>query len=351
MQRIKINIESGSSLIITGGDLNDLRSLLPSGSRIFIITDTNVRGLYGDRFPAADVLTVQPGEESKTLTVIGDLCARLLEAGADRTAFILGFGGGVVCDIAGLVASVYMRGLRHGFVSTTLLSQVDASTGGKTGVNLGAYKNIIGTFRQPEFVLCDHKVLSTLSDEEFQSGVGELIKNAIIRDRDLFFDISTALDRIYDRDPLILEELIYRAVKIKAAIVRHDPLEKGIRRLLNFGHTFGHVLERAYNLPHGIAVMEGMLIASRLSVWSNELPMSEMRIFEMVLEQAGFPGEHVLPGNTVSMISKDKKSQRGFVSFVLLRSVGKAVIRKLPVSEIEAFVSFYSEDKKEIKQK
>lgn len=351
MQRIKINIDSGSSLIITGGDLNDLHALLPSGSRIFIITDTNVRGLYGDRFPAADVLTVQPGEESKTLAVIGDLCTRLLEAGADRSAFILGFGGGVVCDIAGMVASVYMRGLRHGFVSTTLLSQVDASTGGKTGVNLGAYKNIIGTFRQPEFVLCDHKVLSTLPDEEFQSGVGELIKNAIIRDRDLFFDISSALDRIYDRDPLILENMIYRAVKIKADIVRRDPLEKGMRRLLNFGHTFGHVLERTYNLPHGIAVMEGMLIASRLSVWSNELPLSELRIFEMVLEQAGFPGEHVLPVNAVSMISKDKKSQRGSVSFVLLRSVGKAVIRKLPVSEIGAFVSFYSEDQKEIKQK
>jgi 3-dehydroquinate synthase len=351
MQRLKINTNSGRSLIITGGDLNDLPAFLPSDSRIFIITDTNVRGFYGDRFPAAEVLTVQPGEESKTLTVIGDLCSRLIEAGADRSAFILGFGGGVVCDLAGMVASVYMRGVRHGFVSTTLLSQVDASTGGKTGVNLGAYKNIIGTFRQPEFVLCDHRVLSTLPDEEFQSGVGELIKNAIIRNRDLFFDISSALDSIYDRDPLILEDLIYRAVKIKAGIVRHDPLEKGMRRLLNFGHTFGHVLETAYNLPHGIAVMEGMLIASRLSVWSNELPVAELRIFEKVLEKAGFSEEHVLPDNAVSMISKDKKSQGGSVSFVLLRSVGKAVIRKLPVSEIEAFVSFYREDKKEIKQK
>jgi 3-dehydroquinate synthase len=351
MQRIKINIDSISSLIITGGDLHDLQKLLPSGIRIFIITDTNVRRIYGDRFPAGVVLTVQPGEESKTLTVIGDLCTRLLEAGADRSAFILGFGGGVVCDIAGMVASVYMRGVRHGFVSTTLLSQVDASTGGKTGVNLGAYKNIIGTFRQPEFVLCDHRLLSTLPADEFQSGVGELIKNAIIRDRDLFFDISSSLDRIYDRDPLVLEDLIYRAVKIKAGIVRHDPLEKGMRRLLNFGHTFGHVLETAYHLHHGIAVMEGMLIASRLSVWMNELPLAELRIFEKVLDQAGFPGEHTLPGNTVSMISKDKKSQHGSASFVLLRSLGKAVIRKLPVPEIDAFVSYYSEDRMEVKQK
>ena len=351
MKRLKINIDSVSSLIITGGDLSDLHSLLPSGSRVFIITDTNVRGLYGDRFPAAEVLTVQPGEESKSLTVVGDLCTRLLEAGADRSAFIVGFGGGVVCDIAGLVASVYMRGVRHGFVSTTLLAQVDASTGGKTGVNLGAYKNIIGTFRQPEFVLCDHRLLSTLPDEEFQSGLGELIKNAIIRDRDLFFDIASALGRIYDRDPVILEDLIYRAVRIKADIVRHDPLEKGIRRLLNFGHTFGHVLERTYNLPHGIAVMEGMLIASRLSVWANELPLPELRIFEKVLEQAGFQGEHAIPGHAVSMISRDKKSRQGTVSFVLLRSVGKAVIRKLPVTEIEAFINYYSQDNNEIKKK
>jgi 3-dehydroquinate synthase len=350
MQRLKINTDSGSSQIITGGDLDDLRALLPKGSRIFIITDTNVRRLYGDRFPAAEVLTVKPGEGSKTLTVIEDLCTRLLEAGADRSSFILGFGGGVVCDIAGMVASVYMRGVRHGFVSTTLLSQVDASTGGKTGVNLGAYKNIIGTFRHPEFVLCDHKMLSTLSDEEFRSGVGELIKSAVIRDRDLFFDISSSLGAVFDRDPVILEDLIYRAVRIKAAIVRHDPLEKGVRRLLNFGHTFGHVLERAYSLPHGIAVMEGMLIASGLSVWANELPLSELRIFEKVLDEAGFPGEHLLPDSTASMISRDKKSQDGSVSFVLLRTLGKAVVRKLPLTEIEAFISYYKEVSKDINQ-
>ena len=138
------------------------------------------------------VLETEPGEKSKTLAVAGDLCRRLLEAGADRSSFILGFGGGVVCDIAGLVASVYMRGVRHAFVSTTLLSQVDASIGGKTGVNLGDYKNIIGTFRQPEFVLCDHSMLSTLPEEEFRSGMGELINMPSYSDRNLFFDIAAS---------------------------------------------------------------------------------------------------------------------------------------------------------------
>ena len=351
MHLIKINTRSGRSRVIAGGDLNDLSAILPSECRLFIITDTNVRGLYGERFPAAEVLTIQPGEESKTLMVIGDLCRKLLESGADRSSFILGFGGGVVCDIAGMVASVYMRGVRHGFVSTTLLSQVDASIGGKTGVNLGAYKNIIGTFRQPEFVLCDHKLLSTLTDDEFQSGMGELIKHAAICDRDLFFDISTSLEKIYDRDPDVLEDLIYRAVRIKADIVRRDPLEKGIRRLLNFGHTFGHVLETSYGLPHGIAVMEGMLIASELSVWSREMPLAEMRIFEKVIEKSGLQEGHQLPVNVLGMISRDKKSEGGDINFVLLRSVGKAVIRKLPVIEIEAFINYYREEKKEANQK
>jgi 3-dehydroquinate synthase len=342
MHRIKIRTPQGRSLLIMGGDLNDLPDLLPEG-RLFIITDTNVRGLYGDRFPEAEVLTIQPGEESKNLSVAGDICRKLLETGAERSSFILGFGGGVVCDIAGLVASVFMRGVRHGFVSTTLLSQVDASIGGKTGVNIGQWKNMIGTFRQPEFVLCDHNMLSTLSDDEFQSGMGELIKHALIGDREMFCDISGSLDRLYERDPVMLEDMIFRAVKIKARIVARDPYEKNARRVLNFGHTFGHVLETYYSIPHGIAVMEGMLIAAGLSVWAGELPASELHMIQKALEMAGLTSKHELPPNVISLISKDKKGEVGSINFVLLRSAGRAVIRKLPLDEIETFVKFYRE--------
>lgn len=345
MHRIKVNTSSGKSLLITGGSLGDLPELLPSGG-IFVITDSNVRALYGNLFPPAEVLTLQPGEESKSITVIGDLCRELLDAGADRSSFILGFGGGVVCDIAGMVASLYMRGVRHAFVSTTLLSQVDASTGGKTGVNLGVYKNMIGTFRQPEFVLCDHSLLSTLPEVEFLSGFGELLKHAVIADRSLFFDISASLPGIFEHDSRVLEEMIYRAVKIKARIVRHDPLEKDERRLLNFGHTFGHVLETAYHLPHGIAVMEGMLIASELSVWNGDMPFTDARLVESLIEKAGVVNEHLLPDNIISLIAKDKKSDAGYINMVLLQSIGKAVVRKLRVSDLESFVTFYRERKK-----
>jgi 3-dehydroquinate synthase len=344
MENIRINTVNGRSLVIMGGDLKTVGDLIP-GKGVFIITDTIVKKLYGSTFPAGEVLETEPGEKSKTLTVAGDLCRRLLETGADRSSFILGFGGGVVCDLAGLVASVYMRGVRHAFVSTTLLSQVDASIGGKTGVNLGDYKNIIGTFRQPEFVLCDHRMLSTLPAEEYRSGMGELIKHAVIRDRNLFFDIAASLDRIFERDPSTIGDFIARAVKIKAAVVRRDPLEKGIRRILNFGHTFGHVLETYYRIPHGVAVTQGMLIAAELSVWIGELPHAEFRMLEVALAETGMKSDYELPPNVVSLVSKDKKNISGSLNVVLLRSVGRAFVRNISLTELISFVEYYRESK------
>lgn len=349
MQNIRINTAEGRSLLVMGGDMDDIRPLLPAGD-LFIITDTNVRRLYGSAFPAGEVFETEPGEKSKTLTVAGDLCRRLLEAGADRSSFILGIGGGVVCDLAGMVASVYMRGVRHAFVSTTLLSQVDASIGGKTGVNLGEYKNIIGTFRQPEFVLCDYSMLSTLSDEEFRSGMGELVKHALIRDRNLFFDITASIERLLERDPSMLGGFIERAVKIKSAVVRRDPLEKGARRILNFGHTFGHVIETYHGIPHGVAVAQGMLIAAELSLWVGEMPHAEMRMLEVAMEEMGMTHDYELPANVVSLMSKDKKSESGSLNFVLLRTVGKAVVRRISLTELEAFVNYYREKKSAVNQ-
>lgn len=344
MHRIKIKTPQGSSLLMMNGDISEVASLLPS-SGVFIITDTNVRQYYGGIFPASTVLETEPGERSKSLETAGDLCLRLLDAGADRSSFIIGFGGGVVCDLAGLVASIFMRGVRHGFVSTTLLSQVDASIGGKTGVNLGEYKNIIGTFRQPEFVLCDHHMLSTLPDEEFMSGMGELMKHAVISDRNLFYDISSSVDRIFERDPVILAPFIERAVRIKAAVVSRDPFEKGPRRILNFGHTFGHVLETYYRIPHGMAVVEGMHIAAELSVWTGDMSHSEFRMLEGVMEKTGMTEEHELPPGIISLIAKDKKSESGAINMVLLRSVGKAIVKRMNKSDLEDFVQYYRDSK------
>jgi 3-dehydroquinate synthase len=341
MNRIRINSGEGRSNLFLGGTVEDIRPMLPEDG-LYIITDTNVMKMYGRSFPPGKVFVIEAGEKSKTLGVVEDLCARLLEAGADRSSFLLGFGGGVVCDVTGLVASVYMRGVRHAFVSTTLLSQVDASIGGKTGVNLGEYKNLIGTFRQPEFVLCDHTMLQTLPDDEFLSGMSELLKHAVIRDRTLFFDITAAAGQLQARDTQLMGNFILRGVKIKAGVVRRDPLEKGVRRILNFGHTFGHVIETHYRIPHGLAVAQGMIIAAGLSVWKGEMPLSELRLLEVTMEKTGLQTAYPLPAGVVNMISKDKKSESGSVNFVLLRSVGRAIVRKLPITQLQEFVDYYN---------
>jgi len=272
------------------------------------------------------------------MSVVEELCRLLIGAGADRSSFILGFGGGVVCDIAGVVASVYMRGVRHGFVSTTLLSQVDASIGGKNGVNLGMFKNIIGTFKQPEFVICDQTMLSTLSDEEYLSGIGELLKHGLIRDKGLFFDLSDNLNLLLDRDPVYLENVILRSVKVKADIVRRDPHEKGLRMLLNFGHTFGHPIEMTSGLLHGIAVMKGMILAAELSVWTGELSVIEFNLMTKVLSRLGITAEQDLTSNMLELVARDKKSSTGYVNAVVLRSIGKAIIRRISLSEIDHFL-------------
>ena len=342
MNQLRINSAGERSILLMGGTMDDIRGLLPQKG-LFIITDTNVSRLWGHLFPAGEVLVIEAGERSKTLQTVGDLCRKMLLAGADRSSFILGFGGGVVCDIAGLTASLFMRGVRHAFVSTTLLSQVDASIGGKTGVNLDDYKNMIGTFRHPEFVLCDYSMLSTLPETEFRSGLGEVYKHAAIRDRTLFFDLTANAESLASRDPQVMGDIILRAVKIKAAVVRRDPLENGVRKVLNFGHTFGHVLETQYSLPHGIAVAQGMILAAELSAWKGEMQLSELRILKSALDKAGLLPELQMPANIVSRIARDKKGESGSVNFVLLRSVGRAIIRRLPLTEIQEFVNYFND--------
>lgn len=342
MKRIRINSPEGESLVFFGGTVDDVITLLPKRG-LFIITDRNVKKLYAKQFPPGEVIAIEPGEKSKRVRVVEEICSKMLEAGADRSSFILGFGGGVVCDIAGMVASVYMRGVRHAFISTTLLSQVDASIGGKTGVNLGEYKNIIGTFRQPEFVLCDHAMLKTLPEAEIRSGLGELFKHALIRDRKLFFDISASAGQIIAGNRAVAGDLILRAVRIKAEVVRGDPLEKGMRRILNFGHTFGHVIEIHFGIPHGVAVANGMAIAAELSVWKGEMACSELSLLQTALGKAGLLNSHKLPADVVSMISRDKKRESDRVNFVLLRSIGKTIIRRISTTELQTFVNYYNE--------
>jgi 3-dehydroquinate synthase len=337
MRRIDFHIEAGDSRIIVGESLSNVQSYIPEG-KLFIITDVNVRKLYGGSFPKGVTFEIPSGEKSKCLSVVEDLCLRLAEAGADRHSFILGIGGGVVCDITGLVASLYMRGVRHGFVSTTLLSQVDASVGGKTGVNAGKLKNNIGTFKLPEFVICDVTMLATLSNEEFISGLGELIKSAVIADRDLFFMIREKSEKLLTRDTDLMEELVYKSLLIKTKIVSHDFKESGERRLLNFGHTLGHPLEMINKVPHGIAVMQGMILAGLWSVRNGILPETDFLELKSLISSFGVPLITDMPQGYQQLVSGDKKKTGDYLHFVCLTELGGARSEEVTLNALFEFL-------------
>ena len=217
----RISGTTGTSTILIGEQLQNLAAHLPDRKPI-IITDSNVGRLYAKNFPPAPVITLEPGEPSKSLTTIDKIYDRLLDLEADRSGFIVGIGGGVVCDIAGFVASTYMRGLRFGYVATSLLAQVDASVGGKNGVNYRGYKNLVGTFNQPEFVICDPHLLKTLPEKEVLCGLAEVVKHALIKDPALLVFLEQNGDGIRSLAADVIERLVSDSVAIKSAVVNQD---------------------------------------------------------------------------------------------------------------------------------
>ena len=252
----------------------------------------------------------------------------------------MGIGGGVVCDLTGFAASIYMRGLSFGLVATTLLSQVDASVGGKNGVNFQGYKNLVGCFHQPDFVLCDYSLLHTLPKTEIVSGLAEMVKHGLIASREHWDDINksrSALDSLHART---LERLLTASISIKAGIVEQDEHEAGARRILNFGHTLGHAIEKVYRLPHGKAVSLGMIIANRLSVIQGILPEEEAKTIENCMKELGIPVHRELDyRGLLDAIMKDKKKEADRIHVVLLKEIGKAIVKSLPVSELRKLVT------------
>ena len=342
MKRIIIETPGSVSAILVGARWEAVDKLLPEKG-VAIITDNNLHRIYGDRFPAFPVIRIKPGEESKQLCLIEKLTGDLLRKGIDRSGFLLGIGGGVVCDITGFLASVFMRGIRCGYVSTSLLAQVDASTGGKTGVNLGMVKNIIGTFRQPEFVICDAAMLRTLPWDEYFSGLAELIKTGLIGDKTIIEDLENNYPAIIKRERVLLSDLVYRSVRFKASVVAKDEKEAGLRRVLNFGHTFGHAIELSEGISHGFAVAAGMEIATLFSYKKNFITKKDCNRITDLLRKYNFTGKFTIPAGKVrELILHDKKKAGDEINFVFLKGIGKPSVMKVPVSEI---VDFYKQCK------
>jgi 3-dehydroquinate synthase len=338
LEKILITTPDSFSAILVGARWEAVVKLLPE-SNVAIVTDNNVYKIYGNYFPRFPVLKIRPGEESKQLKVIESLAKDLLKARIDRSGFILGVGGGVVCDLTGFLASVFMRGIRCGYVSTSLLSQVDASTGGKNGVNLGEIKNIIGNIRQPEFVICDTTMLRTLPEDEYLSGLAELIKTGIIGNPAIIDILEKNQAEIIRRDKSLLTELVSLSVKYKASVVSSDEKETGLRRVLNFGHTFGHAIELHESVKHGFAVASGIEVATYFSKEKGYLKVKECDRIVNILKKYNLLRKHkISAGSIKNLILHDKKKEGNEIYFVFIKGLGKPAVEKLRVEEV---INFY----------
>ena len=336
MQSFTISGGSGRSQILIGQRLEALPEYVPLEGSI-IVTDETVSRIYGARFPRAPVITVGCGEEIKTLETASGIYRELIRLEADRTSFLIGIGGGVVCDITGFVASTYLRGLRFGFAATTLLAQVDASVGGKNGVNLDGFKNMIGLFNQPEVVLCDPGLLPSLDPADIGCGMAEIVKHGAISDADLFRYLEGHAREALELNPEVIERLVTDSVLIKSSIVNRDEREGGERRKLNFGHTFGHAVEKTLGSPHGEAVSIGMVLAGLLSVRRGLLAEAELQRLVSLLESLELP-THIstAPEPMLEALGKDKKREGEYIRFVLLKAIGEAVVESIPLQEIRS---------------
>ena len=325
-------------VVVERGAIGSLNDHLPVGSgKLFVITTEDVWALHGEKLQAAlgdrehAVLLFPGGEERKRLSEVERLAEQMVEAGGDRSSVVITFGGGIVDDVAGFVAASFMRGIPVIQIPTTLLAQVDAGIGGKTGVNLVAGKNLVGAFHQPLAVLIDPDVLGTLPEREYRAGLYEALKTGIIRSEALFRLMVEHREEVLGLVPEVVVEMIARSVAIKAEVVSADEREGDLRRILNFGHTLGHALEAetGYSrLLHGEAVAFGMRAAAHLARLRGELsPGDEERIVEAIMAYGPIPPLGDLrPEPLVGRLRSDKKTIQGTVHFVLPVRIGEVKV-------------------------
>jgi 3-dehydroquinate synthase len=343
MINLKVELGDRSYPIFIGEEilpeLGEMCGLYNLGQKVVVITDKRVERLYGDQMfsalqkevAALEVASIPAGERSKSVKTAERIITRMLEIGCDRQSTVVGFGGGVVGDLAGFVASIFKRGVHLVQVPTTLLAQVDASIGGKTAVNHPLGKNLIGTFYQPNLVWMDLALLRSLPKREMVCGLGEVVKYAVIRDPQLFDLLEQELDKILSRDTSLLQEIVRRCCEIKANIVSEDERENGGRIILNFGHTVGHALEAALGykrLAHGEAVLLGMLVESKIALDLKLIgPPSFTRIAKLI-RRFDLPRISGLTRNQdlIGYMKQDKKAIDDRLRFVLPKSVGEVTI-------------------------
>ena len=336
-QTLPISHPAGAYNVLIGENLlPDLIKLAHIEGPFAVVTDTNVGPLHADKIEGAlTIITVPAGEEFKTLDTVHDIYDQLFAAGLDRKGTLVALGGGVVGDMTGFVAASYMRGIDFVQCPTTLLSMVDASVGGKTGVDMPQGKNLVGAFKQPSAVLADLSTLKTLSPAEFASGMAEVVKHGLLANEDLLQRLEIGDWRLSpDNQSLItnLQSLVTDAIQGKRDVVQEDPFEHGIRATLNLGHTFGHAIEQVsgYAIRHGEGVAMGMVAAANLSTRLEECAPALQHRIEAILDNVGLPTR--IPKNLsidemYHYMGSDKKKAAGVLRFVLIHDVGDAFVQ------------------------
>ena len=356
MQTIRVETPSAKYDVMAGSGL--LSSLAPRIERIvsklprrvFVLTSASIWALWGENFLASFAeapvaLFLEPGEKFKTLASVEKLARQMARAGADRGSLLIAFGGGIVGDVGGFLAAMYMRGIPYIQVPTTLLAQVDSSVGGKTGVNLPEGKNLVGAFHHPLAVFADIGVLATLPDRELRAGLMESVKAGIIRDRALTRFMEEHAEEVLGRDPKALEKVIAASIRMKAGVVHLDERESGLRMILNFGHTVGHALEQATGyktLLHGEAVGWGMVAALHLARERGTISRGQFSRLEKLIYLYGpLPALKLRTARVVAASGGDKKNVGGVRRFVLPVGIGDAgVVEDVAPAELEAAVGY-----------
>ncbi len=324
--------------IVERGSIARLPEFIPPrAGKIFVVTTADVWKLYAAAAEQAlagrphQVLFFPGGEPRKKMAEVEALAEQMVEGGGDRSSIVVAFGGGIVTDVAGFLAAIFMRGIPVIQIPTTLLAQVDAAVGGKTGVNLVAGKNLVGSFHQPLVVLIDPAVLHTLPEREYRAGLYEIIKCGVIRDAELFRELAEHSREVFAQDPATVDRIIAAAVRIKAEVVTADEREGDLRRILNFGHTVGHALEAETQYArflHGEAVAFGMLVATALAEAVSGLPVTDAAQIHTVVRQYGPipPLDGITPEKLFARLAADKKTVQGKVHFVLPTKIGAVKI-------------------------
>jgi 3-dehydroquinate synthase len=333
MNKLQYKFSGKTTTYYLDADFGYLEKLADKSNAV-VITDEHIFSSHQKKFGGWNTIVISAGESFKVQATVDSIIEQLIGFGADRKTFLVGVGGGVVTDITGYVAAIYMRGIAFGFVPTSILAMVDASIGGKNGIDVGVYKNLVGTIRQPAFLLYDYSLLKTLPKDEWVNGFAEIVKHAAIKDAALFRELEKNKLTTYQKDKAALAKLIRRNVAIKSAVVEKDEFEHGERRLLNFGHTLGHAIENLYELSHGQAISIGMVAACMISEEFTSFKETD-RVMS-VLKKYGLPTlAEFDPKEVMAVLRMDKKKVKDSMNYILLNKVGQGIVKLIPINELD----------------